>query len=332
MRKKLLLLFVFSLFFASVVNAQESKKEVVDSQQLTKLSENVYAYIDIKNPSPAGNSFGANAGVVIGKDAVLVIDTLISAKHGKKLIAQIKEVTDKPIKYVVNTHSHLDHAWGNCEFAKLDAVIIGKKAEKITEEAVNQMIAGAAMFGLTPEDMEGTTAKLPDMDIDQKPEVDLGGVTAAFKYYGPSHNMDSITVHVKEDNVLFVGDIVFNKYHPYLGDADIPAWVEVLSALGEIDAAVIVPGHGPAATKEDLRDLALYLTAFDKHAKILSEGKTQRDVAEVAEALMPLLPAQGRSGLPGIVNMNLNAKYLAPAPKEEAQTEEKTVNAEGTVY
>lgn len=320
MKKKIVFLLMFSLFFVGIVNAQQAQ-EVEEVVSLKKLTDNVYAYVDVKNPSPAGNSFGANVGVVIGKDGVLVVDTLISAKHGKKLISQIKEITDKPIKYVVNTHSHLDHAWGNCEFAKIDAVIIGKKDENVTEEQVNQVIAGAAMFGLTPEDMEGTVAKLPDLDISEKPEVDLGGVTAVLEYYGPAHTMDSITIHVKEDDVLFVGDIVFNKYHPYMGDADVDAWVNVLSELSQKDVDIIVPGHGPVVTKQDLSDLALYLKEFDKHAKVLSEGKTQADVAEVAAALMPLLPKQGRGGLPGIVNMNLNAKYLAPVKEAEAKKE-----------
>ena len=94
---------------------------------LTKLSEHVYAAVDFKNASPAANSFGVNTGVVIGNDAVLVIDTRVSAKHAQAFIADIKKITSKPIKYVVNTHFHLDHSLGNCEFVKLGAVVIGQE-------------------------------------------------------------------------------------------------------------------------------------------------------------------------------------------------------------
>lgn len=312
MKKQFWMLMIVSLFCMSFANAEETVVPIPELVKLKKLSENVYAYIGIKEPTPAGNSYGANVGVVIGKDSVLVIDTLISAKQAQKLIADIAEITDKPIKYVVNTHSHLDHAWGNCEFAKLDAVIIGKRVENITEESVNQMIAAPEMFGLTAADMEGTIAKLADVDVEDDYTVDLGNVTVDIKYHGPAHTQDSLTVLVKEDNVLFLGDIVFNKYHPYLGDGDISNWIKILDKLGNSPAAIMVPGHGPAATKEDLKEMAIYLNEFDKQARILAEGKTQADVVEVADAILPLLPEQGRAGLPHIIQMNLNVKYLAP--------------------
>lgn len=75
---------------------------------LTKISDGVYSYVDSKDPSPA-HSFGANARIVIGKDGIVVVDTLISAKEAQRFIKDIRAVSDKPIRYVVNTHDHLDH-------------------------------------------------------------------------------------------------------------------------------------------------------------------------------------------------------------------------------
>jgi len=86
--------------------------------ELTKIADNVYSYVGLANDSPA-NSFAANAGIVIGRDGILVVDTLISAKEAQRFLADIRKVSDKPIRYVVNTHTHLDHAFGNCVFAKL---------------------------------------------------------------------------------------------------------------------------------------------------------------------------------------------------------------------
>ena len=88
--------------------------------ELTRLADNVYAYVGSKDASPA-HSFAANAGIVIGRDGVLVVDTLISAREGARFLADIRAVTDKPIRYVVNTHTHLDHALGNSVFARLGA-------------------------------------------------------------------------------------------------------------------------------------------------------------------------------------------------------------------
>ena len=90
---------------------------------LVKVSNHVYSYADVKPVSPL-NSFGANAGIVVGDNAVLVVDTLICAKEAKKLIQEIRKTTDLPIKYVVNTHYHFDHVFGNGEFIKMNATII----------------------------------------------------------------------------------------------------------------------------------------------------------------------------------------------------------------
>jgi len=110
MRKRLLWVAAAALFcWVPTARAAEG---------LTKIAEDVYSYVGVQNGSPA-NSYAANAGIVIGKDAVLVVDTLISAREAERFLADIRKITDKPIRYVVNTCTHLDHAFGNCVFAKL---------------------------------------------------------------------------------------------------------------------------------------------------------------------------------------------------------------------
>ena len=99
------------------------------ADKLTPVAENVYAYVDTKAASPK-NSFGVNAGVIIGKDGIVVVDTMISAKEAKRFIKDIRTISRKPIKYVVNTHYHLDHAFGNSEFAKVGAVIVAQENAK----------------------------------------------------------------------------------------------------------------------------------------------------------------------------------------------------------
>lgn len=281
-----------------------------NSQQLTKISKNVYAYVNIKDATPAGNSYGANVGVVIGSNAVLVIDTLISANQAKELIYNIKKITDKPIKYAVNTHFHLDHAWGNSEFAKIGAKIIGSKDIPFTEEQVNQSMASPETFGLTPADLEGTFAKLPDIKVEKTYTVDLGDITVLIKALGHSHTQDSMTVLIKEDNILFTGDIIFNKYHAFIGDGDIKNWTAILKKLKETTATTIIPGHGPIATLDDINDMLVYINDFDIKATALCKGKTIEYAQAITEELSATLPSQGRDELPGIIGMNLHTKYL----------------------
>ncbi len=278
---------------------------------LTKVSEHVYAFTDFKNASPAGNSFGVNTGIVVGNDAVLVIDTRISAKQAQAFIADIKKVTDKPIKYVVNTHYHLDHSWGNCEFTKLGAVVIGHENGRVRSlQAIKDAIPHLQDYGLSPQDMEGTTQSPYTITFKDSMLIDLGGVTVSLAYQGHTHTDDSITALVDQDGVLFVGDILFTRYHPFLVDADVAGWLKALAKLETTPAKIIVPCHGPVSTVADIKDLEIYLTQFDKQAKILCAGKTQDDAPALAQEMLKILPDQKRTELISGVENNLRSKYL----------------------
>lgn len=282
------------------------------STGLTKLSEHVFAYVDIKNASPSGNGFGANSGVVIGNDAVLVIDTRVSAKQAQELIADIKKVTDKPVKYVVNTHYHLDHSGGNCEFVKLGAVVIGQENSRLTAAKIKESLENPQMGGMTKQDFEGTTASLPTITFKDAMQIDLGGVTVSLSYAGPSHTNDSITVMVDQDGVLFTGDILFTKYQPFIGEGDFANWEKILAGLEKTTAKIIVPGHGPVSTVADIRDMEVYITQFDKQAKALCAGKTQDDAPAIAAELSKTLPDQKRNEMTALIEMNLRTRYLPP--------------------
>ena len=95
---------------------------------LVQISDHVYSYVDVKDGSPA-YSYGANAGIAIGEDAILVVDTLVSAKEGKRLLRDIRAISDKPIKYIVNTHSHFDHTTGNSRLSRITGAQIIKRED-----------------------------------------------------------------------------------------------------------------------------------------------------------------------------------------------------------
>jgi cyclase len=298
------MLVLVCLFMSGLVAADETAG-------LTKLSEHVYAAVDFKNASPATNSFGVNTGVVIGNDAVLVVDTRISAKQAQMFITDIKKITGKPIKYVVNTHFHLDHSWGNCEFVKLGATVIGHENGRLAAPRSKDGMSHPEYFGMTLEDLNGTTVSAPTVTFKDAMLVDLGGVTVGLSYLGTAHTNDNIIAIVDQDGVLFAGDILFTKYHPFLADADVASWLKVLAKLENTPAKIIVPGHGPVSTVADIKDLEIYLTEFDKQAKILCAGKTPNDAPAIAQEMLKLLPDQKRTELISGVENNLRAKYLS---------------------
>lgn len=273
---------------------------------LTKISDNVYSYVGQKDASPA-HSFAANAGIVIGRDGILVIDTLISAKEGERFLADIRKVTDKPIRYVVNTHTHLDHAFGNCVFAKLGATVISHDADRRLLEKVGEAtLKNIANFGLKPEDMAGTEIVYPSLTFSERLTIDLGGETVELIRVAPSHTEGSVIVHLPARKLLFSGDILFTDFHPFMADGDIPGWTRTIDALLAMDVERIIPGHGPLSTKKDLREMKEYLLLFDVKARELAVVSQDADV--VTAEMKKVLPK--RTLADWMIGYNLKSRYL----------------------
>ena len=273
---------------------------------LTKIADNVYSYVGEKDASPA-HSFAANAGIVIGTDAVLVVDTLISAKEGERFLADIRKVTGKPIKYVVNTHTHLDHAFGNCVFAKLGATVISHTADRAMLERIGAgTLQNIGNYGLKPEDMLGTTIVYPSLTFSDLMQIDLGGTMVELIRVAPSHTQGSIVVHVPAQKLLFAGDILFTDFHPYMADGDITGWAKSIDALLVMDIEKIIPGHGPLSTKKDLKEMKEYLLLFDAKARELASGSQDADV--IAAELKKILPKRALADW--MIAFNVKSRYL----------------------
>jgi cyclase len=273
---------------------------------LIKLADNVYSYAGVQQMS-AQNSFGANAAVIIGADGILVVDTLVSAKEAQRLIRDIRAISDKPIKYVVNTHIHLDHSFGNFEFQKLGATIIAHSSERETARKLgNDALANAKAFGMTDKDLEGTIITYPTLSFNDRMEIDLGGQFIELIHPGPSHTAGSIMVYLPDKKILFTGDILFTGYHPFVAEGNIPDWLSALDYIMHMDATVIIPGHGPVSTKKDVEDMKKYLTLFDEKAKELCAQSN--DVKYIVAELKKVLPERPEGE--GLIYGNILYKYL----------------------
>ncbi len=276
------------------------------AQGLTKISDGVYSYVDAKHASPQ-SGFGANAGIVVGKDGVLVVDTLVSAKQARQFIKDIRAVTDRPILYVVDTHGHLDHAFGNAEFRKAGAVVVAHRdCRRDLLRNGEAVLANIAAYGLAPADMEGTTVVAPAIAFTDRMEIDLGGIAVEFIDPGPSHSPGSILVSVPRDKVVFAGDILFTGYHPYLGEGDLAGWLKALDRIAAMDADKIVPGHGPLSGKKDVADMKEYLVAFDRNARELCARSA--DLETVFAGMKKALPQRAEADF--LIKGNLEARYM----------------------
>lgn len=276
------------------------------AEKLTQIAENVYAYVDTKNGS-AKNSFGANAGIIIGKDGIVVVDTMICAKEAKRFIRDIRTVSRKPIRYAVNTHYHLDHVLGNSEFAKLGAVVIAQEnAKKAMENSAEETLKNIGAYGLTPEDMQGTTVAYPVLTYNNRMTIDIGGQQIELIHARHSHTDGDTLVYLPGKKVLFTGDILFTNYHPFLAEGNIEEWAKELDDIKAMDIEKIIPGHGPLSGKRDLDDMKEYIVKFDQKAKELASQSD--DVQKIVTAIQSALPARPEGA--GLIAPNIQMKYL----------------------
>jgi len=301
MKKTALIINAFAVLLVQSVMAQTPKVE------LKKITESVYSYTGVLAGTP-GNIFSVNSGIVIGNDAVLVVDTLTSAKEAEGFAADIQKVTNKPVRYVVNTHYHLDHVFGNSFFADMEVRIIGHvKCRDAVISSGDKILENPAAFGLPAGFWEGTRAVAPDTAFERGMILDLGGITVKLIYTGfASHSPGSIIVHVPSQDVLFAGDILFTDFHPYLGDGDLSGWKKNLDFIHAMNVSHIIPGHGPLSSNKDIEDMKAYLPFFDKKAKELSA--VEKDLGKLTAAMLEVLPR--RAGGDFIVTMNLKTRYL----------------------
>jgi len=297
---------VVCIFVLSFTNSVTFGETAAAQGGLTKIADNVYSYTDVKNGSPA-ISFGANAGIIVGKDGIIVIDTLISAKEAQRFISDIRKVTDKPVRYVINTHYHLDHAFGNGEFEKMGAIIISHESDRMNLQNNGEAaLKNAGVYGLTESDIEGTKLAYPSLTFPHRMIINLDGREVQLIYPGPTHTSGSIMVYLPDEKILFAGDILFTGYHPFLAEGDIGGWTQALDSIMSMNVEKIVPGHGPVSGKKDIQDMKVYLRAFDAKAKELCTGST--DIEFITSEIKKALPHRPEGEF--LIMGNIQMRYL----------------------
>lgn len=207
--------------------------------------------------SSANRNFISNAGFVVTKDGVVVIDALGSPALAEELLAQIRRITPLPVRHVILTHYHADHIYGLQTFKAAGATVIAQRAagEYLNSETAAQRLK-ASRDELFPWIDEKTRLVGADRWIDGPTTLTLGGVEFRLQPVGPSHTPEDLVVYVPSLRTLFAGDLVFRGRVPFVGQADSGHWITALDTLLGYDIDTVVPGHGPAS-KSARADLEL---------------------------------------------------------------------------
>jgi quinoprotein relay system zinc metallohydrolase 2 len=226
----------------------------------------------------------ANASFIVGSDGVAVIDTLGSAVAGRELRAAIRAVTNKPIRYVINTHMHPDHVFGNAAFKEDNPVYVGhhKLARGLASRAERYLAINKQMLG--DEAFQGIEIILPTLAVDGSQTLDLGGRSLVLETQRTAHTDNDMTITDSATDTLFLGDLLFSVHVPTL-DGSIKGWLALLDELSRKRAARVVPGHGPRSMELPgaLEPEQRYLAAIANDVRrLIKEGKTLEDATKVA--------------------------------------------------
>ena len=258
MKRILLLVFVI---VASTSYGQRDWSSVTISSE--KLSDNIYVLF----------GSGGNIGLAVGEENAYLIDDQFGPLSDK-ILAHVKTLTDKPVKWVLNTHWHGDHTGGNENLAKQGAVVIAH--ENVRKRMATKQDRGG---GRTQD--PSPNAALPIITFNDKLTLYLGDNKSMHAMHvNDAHTDGDSYYYFPEDNVLHMGDNFFKDRYPYIdlnSGGDIDGLISnVTMALGIVDDETkIIPGHGKMATKSDLENYKLVITTLrERVIKARTSGKS----------------------------------------------------------
>jgi glyoxylase-like metal-dependent hydrolase (beta-lactamase superfamily II) len=251
---------------------------------LHELGPGVYAAID----RPEGKS-GSNAGFIIGDDGVLVVDAFFDPEAAKALLGEIRRLTPKPVRYLVNTHYHIDHVGGDAVFRAAGAVIIAHRNVRGWVRTENVHLFGDRIT--SAERAQIATLALPDLTTEHDLTIWLGTRQVSVRVV-KGHTGGDLAVAAPDAHVLFCGDLLWRKVPPNIIDGTVSQWIATVDGFQhapDAAATTFVPGHGDVAKIGDVADFEAYLTDLRRLTAQARQGGLTG--APLVAAVLPNLKA-----------------------------------------
>lgn len=268
----------------------------------------------------------SNSGIIDFGDRTVVFDTFLSAGAASELRKFAEEKTGKKVSFVVNSHSHFDHILGNCAFDSDTAIITAKKAFQELKAHENEIadmkkqapqIIGSLKEALGGESdemskkmlerdiryfemlqSESFSLRLPGMIFENSWEI-AGASRRALLLELRGHTDSDTILYLPEDNIAFVGDLLFTGTHPWLGAGDPKQWLRTLKKLQSYNLQAYIPGHGYEGGTEDIMLIEEYISMIEAIAQKAAEGEYE-DEALGGMLKEPFKSWKGNKFLPNV--------------------------------
>ncbi len=209
-----------------------------------------------------------NTTALITNEGVLLVDDKFEIDHAN-VMAELKKITDKPVKYVINTHHHADHSGGNAQLQQMNAIVVA------SQEARANMVTG-------------NQSGLPNFVIEHHAHIYVGGKNVALYHYGRAHTNGDVVVLFVQDRVLAAGDMYTKgddvpELIDYSGGGSAAEWPATLRSALQLDFDTVVPGHGPIATKQEMEQYRQSTIRLVSRVREMNRAKRSKD--EIAQML-----------------------------------------------
>jgi glyoxylase-like metal-dependent hydrolase (beta-lactamase superfamily II) len=254
--------------------AQTPAPPLVQTGKTIKVSERVWVIPDGRvNLVP-------NIGIIAGRNATLVVDSGMGPRNGETTLREVRKISPNAPLYLTTTHFHPEHVSGFQVFPQ-SAKLLRPLVQQ--EELVQGSAAMHALFSkMSPvhaELLKDVKPRPPDVTFGDFVEIDLGGVTARIFTLGPAHTRGDNFILIKEDGLLFGGDVITNRFFPIISDRG-ASWIEILDKLAALKPAKIVPGHGEVGDAALIARERAFLALMQARARALKgQGKSADETA-----------------------------------------------------
>lgn len=247
--------------------------------EFRELTKDVYAFLQ-----PPLICY-SNAGVIVGDRDVIVVDSLTNAAMTESLLAEIRRVAIKPIRFLINTHSHIDHVYTNHLFPEATVISTHQGREETKANQKAQAKHDAVFAELFPDvDFRGGCYTLQNVSFSGSLSFYQGEREIRVIELGAGHSESDVVVHLPREKIVFCGDLFMNTMTPAPGEGRVTQTIANCKTIEALEADIYVAGHGAPGSLADVRAQRVQLEAQFQRARECYENGMSYDAALMALA------------------------------------------------